>query len=62
MHSLKTESESVLSDRLYVSNKNLQEAILQIDLLSRKNKDLSDKNSILSSELSALILENQELK
>jgi hypothetical protein len=62
MHSLKTESESVLSDRLYVSNKNLQEAILQIDLLSRKNKDLSDKNSILSSELSALTLENQELK
>jgi hypothetical protein len=59
MHSLKTESESVLSDRLYVSNKNLQEAILQIDLLSRKNKDLSDKNSILSSELSALTLENQ---
>lgn len=36
--SLKTESEQILSDRLYISNKNLQEAILQVDNLSRKNK------------------------
>jgi len=27
-----------MSDRLYISNKNLQEAVLRIDQLSRKNK------------------------
>lgn len=61
-HTLKTESQHLLSDRLYISNKNLQEAILQVDSLSRKNKELWDKNSVLTSELSTLGLENEELK
>lgn len=47
---LKTESDN-LSDRLYLSNKNLQEAIMKVDVLGRKNKDLSDKNVQLGSEI-----------
>lgn len=46
---LKTESEQLLSDRLYISNKNLHEAILQVDNLSKKNKEILDKNTTLTS-------------
>lgn len=36
-----------LHDKLYASNRNLQEALIELDSLSRSNKDLHEVNTKL---------------
>ena len=45
-----TVMEPTLNEKLFIANKNLKEALLDIDNLSKANKELYDRNLTLSEQ------------
>ena len=52
----------LLTNKLYQSNKVLQEFILKYDILSKTNQELNEKNSELEVECTQLRFQNQSFK
>lgn len=48
----------ILHDKLYVSNRNLQEALIELDGISRANKDLHELNTRLEHEKEQMRISN----
>ncbi len=42
------QAEPTLSEKLFIANKNLKESLIEMDNLSKMNKDLFDRNTQLT--------------
>ena len=51
-----------LHDKLYASNRNLQEALIEMDTLSRINQQLNESNTRLQADLEKVRIKNEELE
>lgn len=55
-------NEPTLSEKLFIANKNLKESLIEVDNLSKMNKELFDRNTQLTELSEGLKIQLKEME